>query len=73
MAQKWPKKKAQERNREKTAPWQKNDPGLQRRRTLKRERRNGRFSVGPKIAKRAKNPKKKVEIFFEISRNFLKN
>ena len=52
---------------------QKNDPDLQRRRTLKRERRNGRFSVGPKIAKRAKNPKKKVEIFFEISRNFLKN
>ena len=38
---------------------QKNDPDLQRRRTLKRERRNGRFSVGPKIAKRAKNPKKK--------------
>ena len=35
---------------------QKNDPDLQRRRTLKRERRNGRFSVGPKIAKRAKNP-----------------
>ena len=52
---------------------QKNDPDLQRRRTLKRERRNGRFSVGPKIAKRAKNPQKKVEIFFEISRNFLKN
>ena len=52
---------------------QKNDPDLQRRRTLKRERRNGRFSVGPKIAKRAKNPKKKVKFFFEISRNFLKN
>ena len=52
---------------------QKNDPDLQRRRTLKRERRNGRFSVGPKIAKRAKNPKKKVKFFFEISRKFLKN
>ena len=51
---------------------QKNDPDLQRRRTLKRERRNGRFSVGPKIAKRAKNPKKKVKFFFEISRKFLK-
>ena len=52
---------------------QKNDPDLQRRQTLKRERRNGRFSVGPKIAKRAKNPKKKVKNFFEISRKFLKN
>ena len=37
---------------------QKNDPDLQRRRTLKRERRNGRFSVGPKIAKWAKNDSK---------------
>ena len=52
---------------------QKNDPDLQWRRTLKRERRNGRFSVGPKIAKRAQNPKKKVKFVFEISRKFLKN
>ena len=37
---------------------QKNVPDLQWRRTLKRERRNGRFSVGPKSAKRAQNPPK---------------
>ena len=43
---------------------QKNDPDLQRRRTLKWERRNGRFSAGPKIAKRAKNHPKKY--FFRI-------
>ena len=45
---------------------QKNDPDLQRRRTLKRERKNGRFSVGPKIAKRAKRRWTRPKIFFRF-------
>ena len=56
LIQKYPYSKIFDEIRSDGPGHQKNDPDLQRSRTSKKERWNGRFCVGAKITKRAKNP-----------------